>query len=352
MDAADQTVRIIMDGVEKIFKAGTAIALGLARFLIFACKGAYGHSTQQSAKEIIATSREPIPLAFNSKDYSVFKKNAKARGIKFVSVKQGKDEYTVICRAEDARVFNQIIEQNHLIPLDYQQVEEACKEPINIDENAVTESQEVKYSQVENNPEVEVYVDDKKIEVEENSENIRQSRQIKKPEPVIVEGAKKDSPNEEFSFEDMMNFLDNQENDELPENLAEGANHLTEGFGNPSQARQEAVSDPVGQQSSLPKTNLTEEEEAMLRQDRADFNLPAARSEEKLHGIVSSNYEKEPTEKGYIEVHKEVKGSSKETIKAVKEQAKNTPKENSNVAEQIGNMLMSMMKSQGKDIGR
>jgi hypothetical protein len=117
MDTTDQTMRIVFDGFERVFKITGQIALKTLTFLNFAVKGIYGKATQKSAKEILSRSSCPTPIALNKEDFEIFKSEAKKFGVTFVSYREAENEYTVIIRGEDSAVYNRIAEKNGLVTL-------------------------------------------------------------------------------------------------------------------------------------------------------------------------------------------------------------------------------------------
>ena len=116
MDTTDQTMRIVFDGFERVFKITGQIAFKTLTFLNFAVKGIYGKATQKSAKEILTRSSCPTPIALNKKDFEIFKSEAKKYGITFVSYRDA-EEYTVIIRGEDSAVYNRIADKNGFVTL-------------------------------------------------------------------------------------------------------------------------------------------------------------------------------------------------------------------------------------------
>ena len=174
MDTTDQTMRIVFDGFERVFKITGQIALKTLTFLNFAVKGIYGKATQKSAKEILSRSSCPTPIALNKEDFEIFKSEAKKFGVTFVSYREAENEYTVIIRGEDSAVYNRIAEKNGLVTLNadeyLKRTEEAKTDDVKEVENKGLEEEAEKAKQDELNKAIDGLLDevDKSEEAEVN----------------------------------------------------------------------------------------------------------------------------------------------------------------------------------------
>lgn len=132
-DAADQVVKMSLEGIELVARLSGSGAKNLAAFLFAAMQGEKQTKGRARLEQMLRTDKELKVFSVNREQVERFTKLAKKYGVMYTVVhdKSDKDNMTdIIVRASDAPQVNRIIERLDLATVDVAKIEVELQEKV------------------------------------------------------------------------------------------------------------------------------------------------------------------------------------------------------------------------------
>lgn len=120
-EAADQVLKMSLEGIEMIAKLSGAGAKNLAVFLYAVLKEEKKVSGKSRLKTMLKSGKELTVFAVRSQDLETFTKEAKKYGVMYCALKEKNNEYgicDIMVRAEDASKIERIVDKFNLATVD------------------------------------------------------------------------------------------------------------------------------------------------------------------------------------------------------------------------------------------